>query len=66
MVLAVTNDKYEFPIYIERSYKAMAKRAGTTHSTVSRQCRGLQKSKGDIKFLEVREESEDEHEAVGV
>lgn len=55
MILAVTNDEYEFPVYIEDTYKAVAQKAGVNECIVSRQCRGISKSRGKLKFVEVKE-----------
>lgn len=52
-VMAVTNDKYEFPVYIEESYYAMSKKTGIPHVTIMRQCKGLTESTRNIKFVEV-------------
>lgn len=55
MVMAVTNDEYELPVTIEKSYKAMARRTGYHEQTISRQCRGLiQESMGDIRFVDIK------------
>ena len=60
MVMAVTNDEYELPVIIEKSYKAMARRTGYHEQTISRQCRGLiQESMSDIKFVDVGDYMED-------
>ena len=54
LVLAVTNDKYEFPVYIEDSYLAMSRKTGVPHPTIYRQCKGISHAKGKIKFVEVK------------
>lgn len=54
LVLAVTNDKYEFPVYIEDSYLAMSRKTGVPHPTIYRQCKGISHTKGKIKFVEVK------------
>ena len=55
MVMAVTNDEYELPVIIEKSYKAMARRTGYHEQTISRQCRGLiQESMSDIRFVDIK------------
>ena len=54
-VMAVTNDEYELPVLIEKSYKAMARKTGYNEQTISRQCRGLiQESMSDIKFVKIK------------
>ena len=54
LVLAVTNDRYEFPVYIEDSYLAMSRKTGVPHPTIYRQCKGISHTKGKIKFVEVK------------
>lgn len=54
LILAVTNDEYELPVYIETSYLAMARKSGVSHPTIYRQCKGKCQSSGDIKFVEVK------------
>lgn len=52
-VMAVTNDEYELPVLIEKSYKAMARKTGYSEQTISRQCRGIIHSSGKMKFVKV-------------
>lgn len=54
LILAVTNDEYELPVYIETSYLAMARKSGVSHPTILRQCKGRSASRGNIKFVEVK------------
>ena len=57
MVLAVTNDEYELPVFIEDTYKAVAQKAGVNACIVSRQCKGISKfSRGKLKYVEVRDD----------
>ena len=61
--MAVTADRYEFPVYIERSAEALARKAGTTETNVrSQACRHNQSEikhkngrKGRYRYYSVKE-----------
>ena len=55
MILAVTNDELELIVYIADNYREMERISGVPHITISRQCRGLRKSRGKIKFVKIKD-----------
>ena len=57
MVLAVTNDEYELIVYMTETQKDMERLTGVSRCSISRQVRGHRKSKGELKFIEVKDET---------
>ena len=59
MILAVTNDEIEQIVYIADSKKAMSRLCGVPSPTISRQCNGLRKSRGKLKFIEIDDDDDE-------
>ena len=58
MILAVTNDRYELIVYMTDTQKDMERLTGVNRCSISRQVRGHRKSRGELKFIEIKEDEQ--------